>query len=231
MDSSDNVISNTPSLSGSDSSSNEDSHVWKYIIIFIILAVLGFNLFTYAGKFSQTLGKLTDRIIDIFRPILAYFGYGVTSVAKKTVDLTASSSKKMIDVTSGTLIGGIGVLERGLSKENKDYLAQGTGAQVQSTRSQVQGTRSQGTRSQGKVPAPGPQQVERANKKIQYPEPDEAGSNTQLSKGKSKSGFCYIGEDRGFRSCISVGEGDTCMSGDIFPTREVCINPSLRSTF
>ena len=46
---------------------------------------------------------------------------------------------------------------------------------------------------------------------------------------KLQSGFCYIGEDRGFRSCISVGEGDLCMSGDIFPSQEVCINPNLRS--
>lgn len=43
-----------------------------------------------------------------------------------------------------------------------------------------------------------------------------------------KSGFCYIGEDRGFRSCIEVGESTKCMSGEIFPTREVCVNPSLR---
>ena len=43
-----------------------------------------------------------------------------------------------------------------------------------------------------------------------------------------KSGFCYIGEDRGFRSCIKVGESTKCMSGEIFPTREVCVNPRLR---
>jgi hypothetical protein len=60
------------------------------------------------------------------------------------------------------------------------------------------------------------------------PLPDEAGSRTQMSSAKSKSGFCYIGEDRGFRSCIKVSEGETCMSGDIFPTEAVCINPSLR---
>ena len=47
-------------------------------------------------------------------------------------------------------------------------------------------------------------------------------------ENKLQSGFCYIGEDRGFRSCISVGSGDTCMSGDIFPTQAVCINPKLR---
>ena len=42
------------------------------------------------------------------------------------------------------------------------------------------------------------------------------------------SGYCYIGEDRGFRSCIKVGESTKCMSGEIFPSREVCVNPRLR---
>ena len=64
--------------------------------------------------------------------------------------------------------------------------------------------------------------------KTDEPMPDEAGSRTQMSSAKSKSGFCYIGEDRGFRSCIKVSEGENCMSGDIFPTEAVCINPSLR---
>lgn len=45
---------------------------------------------------------------------------------------------------------------------------------------------------------------------------------------KFKSGYCYIGEDRGFRTCIEVGETDKCMSGDIFPNKEICINPNLR---
>ena len=60
------------------------------------------------------------------------------------------------------------------------------------------------------------------------PEPDDASSTTQSSKIRSKAGYCYIGEDRGFRSCIEVGEGDKCMSGNIFPTMEICVNPSLR---
>jgi len=48
------------------------------------------------------------------------------------------------------------------------------------------------------------------------------------SHSKAKSGSCYIGTDKGFRNCVSVGEGDKCMSGDIFPTLEMCINPKLR---
>lgn len=41
-------------------------------------------------------------------------------------------------------------------------------------------------------------------------------------------GYCYIGEDRGFRSCIKVTPDMKCMSGDIFPTMDVCVNPRLR---
>ena len=59
--------------------------------------------------------------------------------------------------------------------------------------------------------------------------PDEdSKKEMQMNKPVSKSGFCFIGEDRGNRSCIEVGEGDICMSGDIFPTQAICINPRLR---
>ena len=67
-----------------------------------------------------------------------------------------------------------------------------------------------------------------ANLKRMTPLPDDATSVTQ-GAGRSKSGYCYIGEDRGFRSCIKVGENDQCMSGDIFPTMDICINPNLRA--
>ena len=60
------------------------------------------------------------------------------------------------------------------------------------------------------------------------PLPDDAGSKTQASKLRGNSGYWYIGEDRGFRTCIEVGEADKCMSGDIFPSQDICINPSLR---
>ena len=69
---------------------------------------------------------------------------------------------------------------------------------------------------------------QRGNVYVPEPMPDEAGSRTQSTKATSKAGFCYIGEDRGFRSCIKVGESDKCMSGDIFPTEAICINPNLR---
>ena len=72
-----------------------------------------------------------------------------------------------------------------------------------------------------------PAKPEKKYKKLPViPQADDSTSTVQ--KPASKSGFCYIGEDRGFRSCIEVGEGEVCMSGDIFPTEAICINPNLR---
>ena len=60
-----------------------------------------------------------------------------------------------------------------------------------------------------------------------FQNPVDSDDKTQRT-GSQKTGYCYIGEDRGFRSCIEVGINDKCMSGDIFPTEAICINPNLR---
>jgi len=44
-----------------------------------------------------------------------------------------------------------------------------------------------------------------------------------------KRGWCLIGGEKGDRSCLEIGVNDVCMSGDIYPTRDVCINPKLRA--
>jgi hypothetical protein len=42
-------------------------------------------------------------------------------------------------------------------------------------------------------------------------------------------GFCYIGYDNGQRECVDVYAGDICMSGEIFPSLDICINPKMRT--
>ena len=45
---------------------------------------------------------------------------------------------------------------------------------------------------------------------------------------QSKTRYCFIGTANGVRSCARVSKGTKCMSGEIFPSLNVCINPSLR---
>lgn len=60
------------------------------------------------------------------------------------------------------------------------------------------------------------------------PEPTIDNSRVQSHKASGKAGFCYIGEENGIRSCVKVSEHDVCMSGKVYPSKEVCSNPRLR---
>lgn len=59
------------------------------------------------------------------------------------------------------------------------------------------------------------------------PRADDTTSVTQKNQS-GKAGYCYIGEDRGFRSCVKVEAGDKCMSGEVFSRQDICVNPTLR---
>lgn len=45
---------------------------------------------------------------------------------------------------------------------------------------------------------------------------------------KGLEGYCFIGEENNIRACAPVGKNNKCMSGEIFPTMEICMNPDLR---
>ena len=63
---------------------------------------------------------------------------------------------------------------------------------------------------------------------IEEPDPVIDTSRIQSNKASGKSGFCYIGEENGIRSCVRVDEHDVCNSGKIYQTKAICQNPRLR---
>ena len=52
-------------------------------------------------------------------------------------------------------------------------------------------------------------------------------NNLSLNVNK-KAGFCYLGTDRGVRTCVEVDDEDTCLSNEIYPTKDMCVNPNLK---
>ena len=196
----------SPSLS-SDSSYNIKDSITNlfsssytiYILVFLILAVLGINIFAY-------LGYLTEDTIGILRPLI-FVGISTTSdISQDIISNSAEGTKAATDIVAGTVNSAIDTTGNVLTQSSNDNELE---EETVDDHDKLQ------------------KDINEDNKRSNdVPEPDDATSKTQKVKGKS--GFCYIGEDRGFRSCIEVNENDTCMSGDIFPTEQICINPSLR---
>ena len=60
-----------------------------------------------------------------------------------------------------------------------------------------------------------------ANEENEEPEP--------IRTDALSSGYCYIGKVNDTRYCTKVDARSKCMSGDIYPTMEICVNPNLRA--
>lgn len=159
------------------------SAVTKYLLIIIILAILGLNVFYY-------LAKTTDIIADTSK-IAA--GTAV-STAKQTIDVAKTGASTTVDIAAGTTKSALNVTGGVLSSSLK------------------------GLENALDI------KVETSNNNI--PNADDSNSDVQEPK---KSGYCYVGTDSGYRSCLYVGKRDTCMSGEVYPSMDICINPNLRA--
>ena len=211
-------LSGNSGLASSTSSTGSTSFVdmiknislTNWLIIILIFAFLGFNIFVYLAKGTQDITKFFGPLIKMI--------VGLTAVITgDVVDVTAEGTKTVVDATAGTI-------DKGLSA-------------VQNITPNTPNSNFKAPPSQPQQPQPDLMANNTLNKAIntsQSKQPSSTGyqadeSSSNIQGGASKSGWCYIGEDRGFRSCAQVGDTDKCMSGDIFPTQEVCVNPNLRS--
>ena len=131
-----------------------------------------------------------------------YFGIGITGAAKGTeiaVDTVAEGTKDTVSVAQD-------VTNKGL-----DAVAEG-GEEITK-------------RSESPIER---QLDEEENTEKEAEDVDANSSFASNLKKTVKGGYCYIGTDRTFRSCVKVDPGDVCMSNKVFPTKDICINPNLR---
>jgi hypothetical protein len=83
----------------------------KYGLIILILAMLGFNLFTYLGMF-------TDATASVVAPLTKIFGKSSGDILKQTAVVSGEGSKGLIDVVSGSIVGGVDVLQQNVTDNN-----------------------------------------------------------------------------------------------------------------
>jgi len=178
------------------------------LAIIVLIAILGINIFYY-------LGEGTEIVADITRPIVTFFsklvGYSTVDTAREVVKTTSIGTKSGIDlaedIVDDTLDLGETGLDKGLSDKKTKIIntTSDINQNVSNNRNQTQNVNSYNE--------------EKDISPVFYSKSNKTGKT---------GGFCYIGEDRGNRSCIEVESADLCMSGDIFPTHGTCINPNLR---
>jgi len=180
-----------------------------WLLIILILAFLGFNIFVYLAKGTQD-------ITNFFAPLIKKI-FGITILTTgKVVDVSAEGVKAVVSGTANVIDKSLTEVQNIIPSGSSSSLAS---QNIQSTIPQINAVENTSLNRALNTS----KQLQQGNNN-NY-EANEASSSINST---GKAGWCYIGEDRGFRSCAEVGVNDQCMSGDIFPSNEICINPNLR---
>jgi hypothetical protein len=210
--------SSSGSSSGSDFPSSPSGLLDKFksmgimgwVIVILILAFLGVNVFAY-------LARGTQEVTGIFGPVAHFFSNAVRAVTGQTLAVSAEGGKALVNTAANVTNTGLS----GVQQIGEAIVPNGASTSLPTSSPHVpteEDNASNNAINRVLNSAKARQQ------ELDY-HADEANSTIQ---GGGKGGWCYIGEDRGFRSCASVTSSDICMSGEIFPSQEICINPSLR---
>ena len=198
------------------------SFLVRALLIVLLLALVGFNVFSYLDDISEWFG---DTFGAPFRAVARWLGYAAADTVKTTVDVTAQGAKSAVDIAAGAATSSIDVLQQTIGSTGTTGTTAHANLKGTGTNNLNDERPSETASAETASSETASLETALSHAKKKAPQPDDATSRIQRT---GKSGYCYIGEDRGFRSCIKVGEQDTCMSGDIFPTHAICINPRLR---
>ena len=261
-----------PEGSTTSSSSSKTSFfsniTWQtWVIIILVLALLGINIFAYLAKGTQETASIVGKI---FGPILKLFGYGTLVTTKQIIETTATGSKAGIDIVAGATTGAIDTVQEtaqnglpvsttgtyvGVSTTNTPSYNNTNTSNTNTSNTNTSNTNTSNNNStnynsniqgvQAKSSLPVQNNIQHAGANVeQWQEgslekalsnaaqtanqvsPDDSRSSIQTT---GKSGWCFIGEEHGLRTCSEIGANDACMSGDVFPNQAICMNPNLRA--
>jgi hypothetical protein len=172
----------------------------KNAIIFLLAVLL---IFSFLGiNILTILGNIVQTFIQIIGPlvsqILSIFGYTTGTVLNKTADVVSDTAKTGIDIAEGS-IQSVGNILRDASNPNVN----------DKTKYSLDSALNTGKVSSGDPIA------DTSENPIQRP----------ITAGKQT--WCLVGEYQGKRGCIEVNEHDRCLSGQVFPSQKMCLNPTL----
>ena len=196
------------------------------IIIIVILAILGVNIFLYLAEGTDIIGDIIQNFVYILPESIA-----------KTFRLSAIGTESAGDFAADTLDDVSNVIKGdtengkkrkgGESREDLEKVLEEEKERMEKKKERKKKNRRV---RDNKIREIALKQVNEDNLKQAVENRDMEGISKYIdflpagSKYKTKKGtpWCYIGMDRGFKSCVKLNESEKCMSGKFFKTKGEC---------
>jgi len=181
------------------------------VLILSILTFLGFNLLAIGGELDQ-------KAVTIFGPalnkLLQNLGYSSGELLNDSSEAAAGVLKTGVDIADGTLhsVGNLLKASKGGKAADGDET---DSEEKPEKKKKEKPSKLDSSINKGKASSQ------------KEPKPDSGASSIQKSPSSKKSNWCLVGEYEGKRGCIEVGDQDKCMSGQVFPSQKMCLNPNF----
>jgi len=197
--------------------STEESNMFsgKNLLIMVltfllVLSFLGINLLSSMGNIVQVISNVFG---PLFTQILSVFGYTAGTVIDKSTDVVTDVAKSGIDLAGDTIQSAAELLK----DASRSHVNSSAVNQLDSSFKYGKSSKIDSAINNSKY---GPNQ----------PEPDASIDPIQKPITSGKINWCLVGEYQGKRGCIEVDDDSKCMSGQVFPSQNACLNPN-RSVF
>lgn len=169
---------------------------------FIISTLLFLLILSFLGiNILNIIGDFLQSIIKIFGPLitqlLSVFGYTAGTVLDKGAEVASDVATAGIEI-AGDSVQTVGNLLKDVSRKNINIDAQRELDQSINT-----------------------------NNSYNAPIEDNTTNPIQNPISSNKNKWCLVGEYQGSRGCVSMSEGDRCMSNQVYPTQAMCLNPTM----
>jgi hypothetical protein len=177
------------------------------LTILLIFSFLGINLLVNLGNFLQSIVVI---LTPLLTQILSIFGYTAGTILDKTEDVATSVAKTGIDIAGGTV------------QSVADLLKKGSISNVDSTAA----LELDKSLSGGFDRELNEKKVKQPEFKYNEPKPDSSTHSIQKPITSDKSVWCLVGEYQGKRGCVEVDDANKCLSGQVFPNKQMCLYPT-----
>lgn len=168
------------------------------LVLLLVFSFLGVNLLSVSGNAFE---YVKDTFFPMIEKVAAMFGYSTGILIDKGAETTTDAVKYSADVANGAL----GSLSDLLIAASKPKLESDEQTALDNTLT--------------------------LNKPLcsatNQPQPDSSVSPTQTSIASSKQKWCLVEDTGSQRNCVRVQDADKCMSGQVFPQQQMCLNPNL----
>lgn len=199
----------TLSASPSVSSDNMNGFSNKTIIIILCGIILLILLNDGIGNIFRNIALM---FYNLLMNILSLFGLVAGSAIHKTADVAGDVARTGVDITEGTLHSVGNILTGSQYQDQQPQQPQQLSQQQQQHQPDLDKKVNNSTIGQ---------------RNAQIPVPDTTENPIQNPISHGKNAWCLVGDYKGRRGCIEVSEQDKCMSGQVYPSQKMCLNPAL----